>query len=73
MEISHDAFIKRLSRHLQRDGLKLKVGRGPTASLGPYYTVDENNVVEHQKLEWDTLIEWAKEANLLKAGETIAE
>ena len=71
-EITHNAFMKRLARNLKKDGLILKTARAADASLGPFYTVSENNVVEHQGLSWDILLAWGNEAGLLKTGETIA-
>lgn len=69
--ITTNALIKRLTRNLAKDGLILKTARVADASLGPFYTVNENNVVEHQGLSWDTLMDWANEAGLLRVGEEV--
>ena len=71
-EITHNAFMKRLARNLKKDGLILRTARAVDASLGPFYTVNENNVVDASGLTWDTLLAWGNEAGLLKTGETIA-
>lgn len=72
MNITMNALVKRLARNLKKDGLILKTARVADASLGPFYTVNENNVVEHQRLDFDTLLSWAWEAGLLAADEVVA-
>ncbi len=70
--ITANAFMKRLGRNLAKDGLTLKTTKDSDASLGPFYTVNENNVVEHQGLTWTTLLHWGEEAGLLQPGEEVA-
>ena len=70
--ITSEAYYKRLSRHLAKDGLILKTARTADASLGPFYTVNWNNVVEHQGLDWTALIKWGDEAGLLADYEMVA-
>lgn len=72
-EITNNAFMKRRARNLRKEnGLLLKTVRGADASLGPFYTVNENNVEDSYGLTWDILLAWGNEAGLLKTGETIA-
>jgi len=72
-EITPNAFKKRLARNLRKEnGRILRTARASDASLGPFYTVDENNVVDSYGLSWDMLLAWGNEAGLLKTGETIA-
>lgn len=71
--ITANAFKKRLARHLAKDGLILKTSRARDSSLGDFYTVNENNFVEHYPLSWDTLLKWGDEAGLLRPFETVAE
>lgn len=72
--ITERAFIARMKRNLAKDGLKLCAPRFGTRvyqDLGPFYTVNDCNAVEHQQADYYTLIEWAREDGTLKPHETV--
>jgi hypothetical protein len=71
--ITANAFKKRLSRHLAKDRVYLRTARPRDLCLGPFYTVNENNCVWDRGLSWDTLLEWGREAGLLRSYETVEE
>jgi hypothetical protein len=74
--ISERAFVARMKRNLSKDGLMLKSARPDTRSyhdLGPFYTVNDRNVVEHKNVELADLENWARESGVLKPFEALSD
>lgn len=72
--ITDRAFIARMKRHLAKDGLTLACPRVNTRayiSIGPVYTYNDRNVIEHQGVHYNTLVQWAREAGVLKPHEVV--
>lgn len=72
--ITERAFIARMKRHLAKDGGRLcapRYGTRACQNLGPFYTVDSNNIVDNFKMEYGELIKWAREDGVLKPHEIV--
>ena len=72
--ITERAFLARMKRSLAKDGLTLCCPRYGTLAhhnLGPFYTVNDRNVVEHQMVDYYALLKWAREGGVLKPHEAV--
>lgn len=72
--ITERAFLARMKRNLAKDGGRLCAARYGTRAyqnLGPFYTVDSNNIVDNFKMEYGELIMWAREDGVLKPHEAV--
>jgi len=75
VKISERAFLARMRRSLEKEGLLLKQVREGTRyynEMGPFYTVDiSTNVAESRGVSFYVLIEWAREDGVLKPYEAV--
>lgn len=72
--ITERAFIARMKRHLAKDGHRLFAPRFGTRvyhDIGPFYTVNDSNLVDNQKVDFYTLIAWARQGGVLKPHEVV--
>lgn len=73
--VTERAFLARMKRNLaSTQGLSLKAARYGTRAyqdLGPFYSVDSNNVVDHKNVDFETLEKWAREDGTLKPYEVV--
>jgi hypothetical protein len=69
MTVSESALLRRINRRLAHEGERMCIPRGQHNQLGPYYIVNDRNVITAYGCDLETV---ARELNVIGCDERLA-